>query len=98
MKSLIMVLMVCLLAVPAVVAASAQTASEQTDVAANQLNINLASVKELQKLPGLGKVTAEKIVAYREANGPFSTVEDLLKVNGVGKKTLAKFRDKVSVQ
>lgn len=56
------------------------------------INVNVATAKELQALPEIGEVLAERIVAYREANGPFGAVEDLLKVKGIGKGKFAKFR------
>ena len=61
------------------------------------VNINTATVKQLQKVDGIGKKIAVKIVAYREEHGAFSSVDDLLKVRGIGKKTLAKAKDQLSV-
>jgi len=58
------------------------------------VNLNTASLKELQKLPGIGKKTAEAIVAEREANGHFTDLKDLSKrVKGVGKKTVEKLEE-----
>jgi competence protein ComEA len=48
-------------------------------------------------LPGVGPVLAERIVAYRDANGPFQAVEDLLEVPGIGEAKLAAMRDLVTV-
>ena len=62
------------------------------------VNLNTASVKELQSLPGIGKVTAERIVAFRTEKGIFTSPEDLLKVKGVGKKTLEKIRGQIAVK
>jgi competence protein ComEA len=59
--------------------------------------INRASAQELDALPGVGPVLAERIVSYREEHGPFSTVEDLLQVPGIGESKLASIRDLVSV-
>ncbi len=59
--------------------------------------LNRADSSELEDLPGLGPVLAERIVAYREANGPFETVEDLLEVPGIGEAKLASIRDLVVV-
>ncbi len=53
------------------------------------ININLASVVELEQLPGVGPATAKAIVAYREKNGAFLKVEDLLKVRGIGPAKLS---------
>lgn len=76
-----------------------QAATEPAAAVAQQAttSINNASLKELQKLPGIGKVTAERIVAYRTENGPFANIDDLTKVKGVGKATLEKIRPLVTL-
>ena len=61
------------------------------------LALNRASANDLEGLPGVGPVLAERIVAYRERNGPFKEVEDLLQVSGVGEAKLASIRDLVRV-
>jgi competence protein ComEA len=58
-----------------------------------QVNINEADVTELEELPGVGPVLAERIVAHREANGSFGSIEDLLDVPGIGEGRLATLRD-----
>ena len=54
--------------------------------ASPKVNINQASAEELDTLPGVGPSTAQKIIADREANGPFATIEDLKRVSGIGDK------------
>ena len=54
------------------------------------VNINAADVEELEKLPGIGEVLAQRIIEYRSANGEFSSIEDLDNVKGIGEKTLEK--------
>jgi competence protein ComEA len=61
------------------------------------ISLNRADATQLQNLPGVGPVLAERIIAYREVNGPFQTVEDLLDVPGIGEAKLAAMRDLVSV-
>jgi len=67
-------------------------------IARLRLNINVADAAALEALPGVGPALAQRIVAYREAHGPFATVEDLLNVPGIGEKKLAQLREYVSVQ
>ena len=55
---------------------------------AYRLELNSATAAELESLPGIGPVLAERILAQREENGPFTGPEDLLAVNGIGPKTL----------
>jgi competence protein ComEA len=62
-----------------------------------KIDINTASAAELVSLDGIGKAYAEKIVAYRKANGPFKTTEDIMKVVGIGKATWEKNKDKITV-
>ena len=59
--------------------------------------INQADASSLEDLPGVGPVLAERIVAHREANGPFETVEALLEVPGIGEAKLAAMRDSIAV-
>lgn len=59
--------------------------------------LNRATASDLEALPGVGPVLAERIEAFREANGPFDKVEDLLQVPGIGEAKLASIRDLVRV-
>ncbi|MEZ4515779.1 MAG: ComEA family DNA-binding protein [Chloroflexota bacterium] len=67
------------------------------DLFAGLVNINQASAAELESLPGIGPSTAAKIIAYREANGPFASVEALLEVSGIGDAKLDAIRELISV-
>lgn len=53
------------------------------------VDLNAASSAELESLPGVGPVTAQKIIAWRTAHGVFSSLDELLEVDGIGPKTLA---------
>jgi competence protein ComEA len=81
-------------AVPALAADEAESAAAAQTV----VNINTAGVEELQVLPGVGEVTAERILAYRAENGTFAQIEDLTEVRGIGTKTLEKIRPMVVIQ
>jgi competence protein ComEA len=62
------------------------------------VNINTATSQELSQLKGVGPSYAEKIVAYREAHGPFSQPEDLVNVPGIGEKTFEANKDRIIVK
>lgn len=61
------------------------------------LELNTATVEQLQSLPTVGPVAAKAIVRFREKSGPFRRVEDLLAVPGFSKKRLAKIRPYITV-
>lgn len=65
---------------------------------ADKVNINKASVEQLCTLKNIGPACAERIVQYRQQNGPFQNPEDLMKVKGVGPKTFDKIKDNITVQ
>lgn len=73
-------------------AAPAAPAAKKSAAIANLTNVNTASAKELEKLPGVGEKSAAAIVAYRTEKGNFKTLKDLSKVKGVGEKTLEKIK------
>jgi len=65
---------------------------------AGKINLNKATVAELSQLKGIGMKYAERIVEFRDKNGPFKQVEDLLKVQGIGLKLLEKNKDRITVE
>src|SRR5947208_4664140 len=79
------------------------TASVQTMAATNQqtatrININTASEKELEKLPGIGRGLADRIVEHREKYGPFRRPEHLIMVRGISDKRFRALRDSIAVE
>ncbi len=64
------------------------TAAATPNTAVFPIDINTACQTQLIALPGIGEVTAEKIVTYRTENGPFLDVNELIRIDGIGQKKL----------
>jgi competence protein ComEA len=64
---------------------------------AGPVNLNSASAQELEALPAIGPVTAQAIVDYRTANGPFRAIEEITQVKGIGAATLEKLKPLITV-
>ena len=62
-----------------------------------KININTASVKELDALPGLGPTMAKRIEEYRQSKGAFTSIEDIKHVKGIGDGLFKKIRDRITV-
>ena len=56
-----------------------------------------ATAEELDTLPGIGESLARRIIAYREANGPFGSIEEIMEVSGIGEAKFAELEDRVTV-
>jgi comEA protein len=61
------------------------------------ININTASLKELQELPKIGAKVAQRIIDYRKAHGKFKKIEELMKVKGIGEKIFKQIKDLITV-
>ena len=73
-------------------------ASDSQGVAGELVNVNTATATELETLPRIGPVTAQRIIEYREANGPFAAVEDIQDVPGIGPATFEGLEDMIEVR
>ena len=78
-------------------APAGSAAAGASEVGMGKVNLNTADAAELQTLPGIGEVTAAKIIASREAEGPFASTEDLKRVSGIGDKKYAAVADLITV-
>ncbi|MDI6734693.1 MAG: helix-hairpin-helix domain-containing protein [bacterium] len=63
----------------------------------NIVNINTASLEELESLPNIGSVTANKIIEYRQTYGPFRAIKEITNVKGIGQKTFEKIKGRITV-
>jgi comEA protein len=63
-----------------------------------KINLNTAYSSDLQRLPGIGKVTADKIIEFREQVSRFEKIEDIMKVKGIGTKKFEKIKDLITVE
>jgi competence protein ComEA len=61
------------------------------------ININTASAAELDTLPSIGPSLAQRIIEYREQNGPFASIEDIINVPGIGSGNYERFKDMITV-
>ena len=63
----------------------------------NKININLATIKDLEELPGIGEATANKIIRYRDENGNFKSIDEIKNVNGIGDKKYEDLKELISI-
>ena len=97
MTALVLVLGLVATAVSAQEAARPAKASTASASAGAPVNLNTATVAQLEALPGIGKSTAERILEYRQKNGSFKKIEDLMNVRGIGEKSFLKMKGLITV-
>ena len=93
-KSLIFGLVVAAMVV-VVFSVQVQAYSETSN---KKIDINSASVTELQKLPRIGEKVAQRIIDFRKQHGEFKKIEEIMKVKGIGEKTFKLIKDLIVVK
>jgi competence protein ComEA len=84
--------------VPAVIPADSTPGASKSIIQSIPLvDINIATLEQLDTLPEIGPITAQNIIDYRNANGPFAKIEDIQDVKGIGTVTFEKIKDLITV-
>ncbi|WP_027407867.1 helix-hairpin-helix domain-containing protein [Anoxybacteroides tepidamans] len=78
--------------------ASVSPSPAPTEEEKKKIDINSATLEELEQIEGIGPAKAAAIIEYREKNGPFRKIEDLLNVSGIGEKSLEKMKEQIMIR
>ena len=78
-------------------ASSSTSTPASTSHSSGKININTADLYELMRLDGIGETYAQRIIDYRNANGPFTDISDIKNVSGIGEKRFEAIKDSITV-
>lgn len=93
----VVLMMLALFLAPSAVLAQPPAASPPAAAEKATINLNTATLDQLETLPGIGRKTAERIVEHRQKSGGFKKIEELMNVKGIGEKSFLKIKPLVSV-
>jgi competence protein ComEA len=71
--------------------------NSKQEVISGKININTATIAQLDTLPGIGPAYANRIIEYRNSNGGFKDISEVQNIKGIGPKTFEKIKDKISI-
>jgi competence protein ComEA len=77
--------------------AAGKAAAKPAAAATSPLNLNTATVAQLETLPGIGARTAQAIVDHRQKNGSFKKIEELMNIKGIGEKSFLKLKPMITI-
>jgi comEA protein len=72
-------------------------AQKSSPAATEKINLNSATIDQLQSLPGIGPATAKGIIEYRTKAGKFNRIEEIMNVKGIGEKKFQKIKDRLTL-
>lgn len=96
-KFLNLLLAISLLLGSSVLGFAQKKSASPTPHSEGKVNINTANADQLRTLPGIGPVTAQRVIEHRTKNGPFKKVEDLMSVKGIGQKRFSVLKDRITI-
>ena len=76
---------------------NSKTTTNKTTTTVDIINLNTATLEQLQTLPGIGESKAQAIITYREENGRFKSIDELTNVSGIGASTLEKIKNNITI-
>src|SRR5688500_545102 len=97
MRTMLRVLLIATFVLSAHTAAIAQSDKPAAAAAKAVVNLNTATLAQLEELPGIGRAVAERILEYRQKSGGFKKIEELMNVKGIGEKSFLKLKPLIVV-
>jgi competence protein ComEA len=92
------IMCVFLLCIGMAISSVSVLAQKPNPATADKINLNAASAEQLESLPGIGPVTAKRIVDYRAKVGKFKRIEEIINIEGIGEKKFERIKDRLTIE